>query len=381
MKKFTSIMVTLTIITSLIFTSFAVGTPDESTKSVYDPSSILIIIKADADIDDVFGYMDFGKKNEAYISSTVRGIPMTVTVPTDEDYGKINEFYKISLTKEGEAKLDELIAELEKNPYIKAVSKNYYGELYDSPYESYFKYLLTESTVILKSSSTLNELKEGKVSERFFEREMPLDKNEWNSFKAALYEGRVQAAVKGEETDADTLLPTGAVLSYEKDGQKKEYTVILLGDINCDGKVTAADARLVLRHVAKLEEIDELYPYTAANLNKFDRLDSKDARSILRIVAKIGVEHDYVWELALITYSWNYCPSVRVSVSDAYKSKVENMTSLDYIESVEADEGSGSYNVNLKAPYLDNLMRLRFECRDIPGIKIEEKGNYGFLFG
>jgi len=61
---------------------------------------------------------------------------------------------------------------------------------------------------------------------------------------------------------------------------------ILLGDLNFDGKVQAADARLVLRYVAKL---DSLTPkqLQVADMDGDGKVSASDARIILRIAAKL----------------------------------------------------------------------------------------------
>ena len=60
----------------------------------------------------------------------------------------------------------------------------------------------------------------------------------------------------------------------------------MLGDLNFDGKVQAADARLVLRYVAKL---DSLTPkqLQVADMDGDGKVSASDARIILRIAAKL----------------------------------------------------------------------------------------------
>ncbi len=61
---------------------------------------------------------------------------------------------------------------------------------------------------------------------------------------------------------------------------------ILLGDINNDGKITAADARLALRISAKLETPNE-YQLVAADMTLDKKITAADARKILRKSAKL----------------------------------------------------------------------------------------------
>ncbi len=60
----------------------------------------------------------------------------------------------------------------------------------------------------------------------------------------------------------------------------------LIGDINLDGKITASDARLLLRYTAKLENLDsETLKYSDANRD--GKITASDARLILRVSAKL----------------------------------------------------------------------------------------------
>ena len=66
-----------------------------------------------------------------------------------------------------------------------------------------------------------------------------------------------------------------------------------LGDVNNDGKVTAADARLVLRMAAKIDSYsDEQIAYL--DLNKDGKITAADARILLRISAKIESIEKYM---------------------------------------------------------------------------------------
>ncbi len=58
------------------------------------------------------------------------------------------------------------------------------------------------------------------------------------------------------------------------------------GDVNMDGKVNSADARLALRASAKLEELSDEQKQLA-DMNKDGKVNSSDARTILRTAAKL----------------------------------------------------------------------------------------------
>lgn len=82
----------------------------------------------------------------------------------------------------------------------------------------------------------------------------------------------------------DDAVATGAVI---KSGSSSAvYTVIIIGDANCDGKVSAADAREVLRYSAKLSSLSDL-GLLASDANGDGKINASDARTILRVSAKL----------------------------------------------------------------------------------------------
>ncbi|MDY3938538.1 MAG: leucine-rich repeat protein [Oscillospiraceae bacterium] len=65
-----------------------------------------------------------------------------------------------------------------------------------------------------------------------------------------------------------------------------EYSIILKGDVNADGKITAKDARSILRIAARLEQPDDVTK-EAADVDSDGKVTSKEARSVLRFAAKL----------------------------------------------------------------------------------------------
>lgn len=98
----------------------------------------------------------------------------------------------------------------------------------------------------------------------------PLDEPPVNAFRSLDEETTEEETTEEETTEPET--------------NEITYTVILMGDIDGDGKIEAEDARLVLRYVAKLDTLDDLQ-LLAANLNGDTKILADDARLILRIVA------------------------------------------------------------------------------------------------
>ena len=96
---------------------------------------------------------------------------------------------------------------------------------------------------------------------------------------------KAEIGVEGKEQKKCT--GCGAVLEERAiPALKNPDADIMLGDVNKDGKITAADARLALRYSAKLETPNE-YQFVAANYNKDDKITAADARLILRKSARV----------------------------------------------------------------------------------------------
>lgn len=85
----------------------------------------------------------------------------------------------------------------------------------------------------------------------------------------------------------ESLISTGMRINYEDiSGIVTNYYVSVTGDIDSDGKVTAADARLVLRCAADLAKLDGAY-FVAADVNQDGKVTASDARKTLRVAANI----------------------------------------------------------------------------------------------
>ncbi len=63
-----------------------------------------------------------------------------------------------------------------------------------------------------------------------------------------------------------------------------------LGDVNKDGKITASDARIVLRTAAKLDDFENDSQELIADVNGDGKVNVTDARLVLRISAKLDEE-------------------------------------------------------------------------------------------
>lgn len=80
---------------------------------------------------------------------------------------------------------------------------------------------------------------------------------------------------------------SGDIFALEFEGKLCDFVQLFVyGDATDDGKVTAADARLVLRHSAKLDD-EGIYFSQYCDVNHDGELNAADARMILRVAAKI----------------------------------------------------------------------------------------------
>ncbi len=83
---------------------------------------------------------------------------------------------------------------------------------------------------------------------------------------------------------AGTFIKTVAEIVFIN--EKGDEITLTAGDIDMNGKITAADARLVLRHSSKLESLTAAQQKNA-DVNGDGRITSSDARLILRVASGI----------------------------------------------------------------------------------------------
>lgn len=93
--------------------------------------------------------------------------------------------------------------------------------------------------------------------------------------------------LNGDVLDADAYIPNGSYIATMHNGIVADKVLLCLKeDVNCDGKVNAADARLALRYSAKLETLS-MIQQLAADLNNDNKITAADARLILRKPCKV----------------------------------------------------------------------------------------------
>ena len=88
---------------------------------------------------------------------------------------------------------------------------------------------------------------------------------------------------------ADPVVPTDTPAPTETATPEATEISYLLGDVNADGKINSQDALLVLKHAAKIIELNETEK-KAADVTKEESINASDALEILRYAARIITE-------------------------------------------------------------------------------------------
>ena len=97
----------------------------------------------------------------------------------------------------------------------------------------------------------------------------------------AEFKGLFKTAPEIKNSDEDKVATSNKVTA-----NGETYTIILLGDLDSNGKITAADARLILRISAKLDAPTET-ARLAGDLDSNGKITAKEARSVLRFSARL----------------------------------------------------------------------------------------------
>ena len=117
---------------------------------------------------------------------------------------------------------------------------------------------------------------------------LALDDNKVSAMLENLSENAVILTADNKEVKPDELVATGmkVVVKDNAGNVVDEKTIIVPGDVDCDGKTTSSDARAALRRAVGLDKIAD-YQEAAADLDPDNKVTSADAREILR--ASVGL--------------------------------------------------------------------------------------------
>ena len=147
-------------------------------------------------------------------------------------------------------------------------------------------------------------------------------------------------------------------ISIYASAENKNYSI---GDINGDGKISAADARLALRVSANLDpKTDHIMIY--ADINKDGKVTASDARIILRISANLenidcyinAQGHNYI-------YVNTVAPTCETSGYDNYKCSVCNATKK---ENTVSALNHNYQLIDSKAPSCSNDGYEKYVCKN-----------------
>ena len=146
----------------------------------------------------------------------------------------------------------------------------------------------------------------------------------------------------GNWLSADDYVTSGTELFYF--GKDFWYTIILVGDADCNGKITAADARIALRISAGLYNTSENSDkYGSADANFNGRMEAADAREVLRKAAglsnfelfkDVAEEHRFSLESEVPSDRDSYL--VSVYIKEAYKDEPEWLNPEYYGDNVSS---------------------------------------------
>lgn len=100
-----------------------------------------------------------------------------------------------------------------------------------------------------------------------------------------------------ETTVEDTTDVDETTTEAASEDTSEEVVEIVYGDLNGDGEITAADARIVLRASAQLETLTDAQKI-AADVVKDGEIHANDARRILRLSAQLISAEELVSEVA-----------------------------------------------------------------------------------
>lgn len=174
----------------------------------------------------------------------------------------------------------------------------------------------------------------------------------------------------GEELNPADIISTGCRLMQKQDsGDKLLYTYVVLGDINKDGKVTAADARTALRLSAKLESKTEFTDYAAADVDASYTITAADARNILRYSAKLD-DYEKFSSAKLRNMNPTDMKYILVLLKPESNSQISDLIDSDEVDKIIKTPNTNldEYFIKLKNPGRDNADKLLYElnkCDDL----------------
>ena len=190
--------------------------------------------------------MEENLKMNAYIEPENADNTKIIYKSNNEEIATVDENGVITAHKEGET---TIYAISEEDSNIKAECKTIVVRK------------MEESEIIFNSPLKLNNLEISGID---------YSKNTVADIKQKIISNlEVEIVNSNNETLSDnSIIGTGNKIQVKEDGKTlKEYTIILYGDVNGDGKINSVDLLVLQRHILEIETLDEIYQ-KAANIRK-----------------------------------------------------------------------------------------------------------------
>ncbi len=138
---------------------------------------------------------------------------------------------------------------------------------------------------------------------------------------------RIQAFKNEVPMESTDKAGTGTVLVFsDENGFEESFTVILLGDNNCDASINSRDIAMLQREIVKGDSTPEttgIYLYTAFDISADGKINSRDLSSLQRVIANGPVLENYTLKKTELMAA---SPAVSVSVSKEVIAPGETVT-------------------------------------------------------
>ena len=105
-----------------------------------------------------------------------------------------------------------------------------------------------------------------------------------NDLTSATKDSAIAKNQNGDTLSTDSKLATGTVVN-------DKYTVVMLGDINCDGKVDTADLLAIQKQLLNIALIEGNARIKAADINYDSKIDTADLLAIQKKLLNISDIH------------------------------------------------------------------------------------------
>ena len=164
-------------------------------------------------------------------------------------------------------------------------------------------------------------------------------------------------------------------------------------DVDGDGIITAADAQLALRAVAKLDNVTDRCQY-AVDIDDDGKLSGTESRAIMRVAAGLADETITIQELCgyyidqvsvVLKSEYSLCPSV-VYEPEYFSDMVKSTYNFAYItpdtKDYFADDFQQVIILYLKEPARDNVKKVinEIKAKKLIEVDIVDAWGFGYIY-